>query len=140
MWPPSFATGLPNRLIWPCQQGVIIWFHFEYHFNYNVGFHFTEGLHGLPGFEKTKILNLFRSLLNKNRECIATKLQERLLVFCQEKQMLAFLRTNSSKCIELNFTSINISGPEFSSEELNSAALSGVISSVPEVDLFNSAS
>ncbi len=59
--------------------------------------------------------------------------------------MIAFLctkvtKTNSSKCVGLNFTSINISDPEFSSEELGSAALSGVISNVPEVDVFNSAS
>lgn len=57
--------------------------------------------------------------------------------------MLEFLRTKVTKTkssIGLNFTSINISGPEFSSEELGSAALSGVISTVPEADVFNSAS
>lgn len=39
----------------------------------------------------------------------------------------------------LLLTTINISGPEFGSEELGSAALSCVVSKVPEVDLFNSA-
>lgn len=51
--------------------------------------------------------------------------------------MLAFLHANvagtsSSKFIGLNVSSINTSGPEFSSDELGSAALSCVVSKAPK--------